>query len=44
MKLGDIVEVTVDLSKENLTRGVTGTIVECYEDGEYEVEFADKDG
>ena len=42
--LFDVVELTVDLPEENLARGAQGTIMECYEDGAYEVEFTDDDG
>lgn len=42
--LFDVVELTVDLPEENLARGAQGTIVECYEDGAYEVEFTNDEG
>jgi hypothetical protein len=42
--LFDVVELSVDLPEENLTRGTQGTIMECYEDGTYEVEFMDDEG
>lgn len=42
--LFDVVELTVDLPDENLLHGARGTIVECYADGAYEVEFTDEDG
>jgi len=42
--LFDVVALTVDLPEENLARGAQGTIVECYPDGAYEVEFTDEDG
>jgi hypothetical protein len=43
-KLFDFVELSIDLPEENLARGAQGTIVECYEDGAYEVEFTDDEG
>ena len=42
--LFDVVELTIDEPGENLARGAQGTIVECYADGAYEVEFTDDDG
>jgi len=42
--LFDVVELTADLPEENLARGAQGTVVECYADGAYEVEFTDDDG
>jgi hypothetical protein len=42
--LFDVVALTADLPEENLARGAQGTIVECYDDGTYEVEFTDDDG
>ncbi len=42
--LFDIVELIVDLPEENLAHGAQGTVVECYADGAYEVEFTDDDG
>jgi len=42
--LFDVIELTVNLPEENLARGAQGTIVECYPDGAYEVEFTDEDG
>ena len=42
--LFDVVELKSDLSEFDLPRGTQGTIVECYPDGEYEVEFIDDDG
>jgi hypothetical protein len=44
-KLFDVVALTEDLPKENLSSGQVGTIVEVYNDGEaFEVEFVDKNG
>jgi hypothetical protein len=42
--LFDVVELSVDLPEENLARGAQGTVVECYDDGAYEVEFTDDEG
>jgi len=42
--LFDVVELESDLPEFGLKQGVQGTIVECYPDGEYEVEFIDEDG
>ena len=43
-KLFDIVELLVDLSEYELQSGVQGTIVECYGNDAYEVEFSNSDG
>ena len=43
-ELFDIVELLVDLPEDELRAGVEGTIVECYGDDAYEVEFSDSDG
>ncbi len=43
-ELFDIVELLVDLPKDELQVGAQGTIVECYGDNAYEVEFSDSDG
>ena len=43
-ELFDIIELLVDLPEYNLDRGVQGTIVECYGDNTYEVEFANPEG
>ncbi len=44
MKLYDEVALLVDLPNENLKRGQVGTLVEEWEAGVYEVEFADTNG
>lgn len=41
-KLFDIVELLVDLPESNLRLGARGAIVDCYSDGNYEVEFSDR--
>ena len=40
----DAVALTVDLPGQNLVRGQVGTIVEEWEPGVHEVEFADTSG
>ena len=40
-ELFDVVELLVTLPESNLHQGVKGAIVDCYEDGNYEVEFSD---
>lgn len=40
----DVVALTEDVPEKGLVRGQVGTIVEVYEPGAYEVEFADNDG
>ena len=44
MKVYDAVALTVDQPAEGLRRGQVGTIVEVWEPGVYEVEFADTNG
>ena len=36
--------VTDRFAKEGATRGMVGYVIEVYPDGNYEVEFSDKDG
>lgn len=43
-ELFDAIELLVDLPEENLCAGVRGAIVECYDDGKYEVEFTSEEG
>ena len=43
-ELFDVVELLIDLPELNLRAGVQGTIVECYRDNNYEVEFSNSDG
>ncbi len=43
-ELFDVIELLVDLPEYHLRAGVQGAIVECYDDGKYEVEFANQDG
>ncbi len=43
-ELFDIVELLVDLPEHQLQAGTQGTIVECYDDNAYEVEFSNSDG
>ena len=42
--LFDVVELQSDLPEFGLKQGAQGTIVECYSDGEYEIEFVHEDG
>ena len=44
IQLLDIVALVVDLPKESLHKGEVGTVVECYPDDAYEVEFVANDG
>lgn len=44
VKLLDVVALTCDLPEEGLRAGQKGTVVEAYNDGCFEVEFADDDG
>ncbi len=43
-ELFDIIELLVDVPEYNLKVETQGTIVECYEDQSYEIEFADFQG
>ncbi len=43
-ELFDVVELLVTLPESNLHQGVRGAIVDCYDDGNYEVEFSDRSG
>ena len=44
IRLLDIVALTADKPEHKLTRGEIGTVVECYPDDGYEVEFVAQDG
>ena len=44
MNLYDVVALLEDLPEHDLKRGQVGTVVEAWEPGVYEVEFADTDG
>jgi hypothetical protein len=44
IQLLDVVTLTEDLPEHNLWRGEIGTVVECYPDDGYEVEFVAQDG
>jgi uncharacterized protein DUF4926 len=44
IKLLDVVVLTVSLPEHNLRRGEIGTVVECYPDDAFEVEFVAQDG
>ncbi|NEP85676.1 MAG: DUF4926 domain-containing protein [Okeania sp. SIO2C2] len=43
-ELFDVVELLVNLPSEQQFIGNQGTIVECYNDGKYEVEFSNEQG
>ena len=43
-ELFDIVELLIDLPKNDLKAGIQGTIVECFDKNFYEVEFANSEG
>ena len=43
-ELFDIVELLLDLPDNELQTGAQGTIVECYDNDAYEVEFSDSNG
>ncbi len=44
MNIHDVIALLEDLPEHNLKRGQVGTIVEEWEPGVYEVEFADTNG
>ncbi len=44
MNLYDVVALLEDLPAEGLKRGQVGTVIELWEPGVYEVEFADTHG
>lgn len=44
IRLLDVVALTVHLPEHNLRRGEIGTIVECYPDNAFEVEFVAQNG
>lgn len=44
IKLLDVVALTVNLPEYNLRRGEIGTVVECYPDDAFEVDFVAQDG
>ena len=43
-QLFDAIKLLVDLPEFNLHLGARGAIVDCYSDGNYEIEFSDRDG
>ncbi|WP_013324729.1 DUF4926 domain-containing protein [Gloeothece verrucosa] len=43
-ELFDVIELLRDLPDYQLKAGQQGAIVECYENGKFEVEFSDSDG
>lgn len=44
LQLLDVVALLVDRPELNLSAGQVGTIVECYNDDAFEVEFVNRDG
>jgi hypothetical protein len=43
-ELFDVIEVLVDLPEHHVQAGTQGTIVHCYPDNAFEVEFVNEDG
>lgn len=43
-ELLDVIEVLVDLTEHHVQIGTQGTIVQCYPDNVFEVEFANEEG
>jgi len=43
-RIGDLIELIVDLPERNLRIGTQGTIVHCHTGDAYEVEFTNEDG
>ncbi len=43
-ELFDIIELLVDIPEYNQSIGSQGTIVECYDDNSFEIEFSNEDG
>lgn len=41
IKILDIVAIVEDLPEHSLRRGEVGTVVDCWKDGTFEVEFSD---
>lgn len=41
-ELFDVIELLVNLPKQNQSIGAQGTVVECYEDSTFEMEFANE--
>ena len=44
IKILDVVALLQDLPEEKLLRGQIGTVIECYTDTDFEVEFSDNNG
>lgn len=44
IRLLDVVALTADKREHELMRGEIGTVVECYPDDGYDVEFVARDG
>ena len=43
-EIGDIIELTTDISEQNLRAGMRGTIVHCHDSAAYEIEFINEYG
>ena len=44
IKLLDVVALLKEIPEKKLRRGQIGTVVECYTDTDFEVEFSDNNG
>ena len=44
IKLLDIVALLKEIPENKLLRGQIGTVIECYSDTEFEIEFSDNNG
>jgi len=43
-ELFDVIELIIDIPERQLRAGMHGTVLDCYPDGAYEVEFANEFG
>jgi len=43
-EIGDVIELTTDISERNLRAGMRGTIVHCHNSMAYEIEFVNENG
>mgnify|MGYP006288028671 CR=1 FL=1 len=44
LDIGDVIELIIDIPKQNLRAGIQGTIVHHHTPDDYEIEFVDSDG
>jgi hypothetical protein len=44
LSIGDVIELTTDISEKDLRAGMQGTIVHCHSSQAYEVEFTNEEG